>query len=192
MKLEILPPVPQVEIRNTIKKIEVCGIDGVILPKSFWGWGDLEEVTIGEGVTEIGEGAFCLCKSLRKVILPPTLKKISPRSFEGCYSLREIELPASLEEIGYNAFSWCYDLKEMTVPPLVEFIGYDAFFRCTSLERVLIPDDTFVDRAFGECDAKIEKYRSLEKAKKMRMQAITDITNSHLPQASSTSLPQTV
>ncbi len=54
-------------------------------------------------------------KSLVKVTLPDTVKRIPNMGFEGCESLEEIDLPASLEFIGCYAFKDCISLRHITV-----------------------------------------------------------------------------
>ena len=49
----------------------------------FWGCSSLEDVTLGEGITTIGESAFVYCPNLRKLILPASLDSIGPYAFYG-------------------------------------------------------------------------------------------------------------
>ena len=48
------------------------------------------DVTIPEGVAEIGERAFEGCAALREVILPQTVRKIGPWAFYKCVHLTRI------------------------------------------------------------------------------------------------------
>ena len=56
------------------------------------------EVTVPEGITELGEGAFAET-NITKVNLPGTLKVIRSYCFSDCMNLEEITLPASLTEL---------------------------------------------------------------------------------------------
>lgn len=68
------------------------------------------EVTVPEGVTELGKAAFQL-SAVTKVNLPGTLKKIDTYCFFQCEELEEITLPASLEDIeDYHDWS-CYTVQ---------------------------------------------------------------------------------
>ena len=65
---------------------------------------DVTSVTIPEGVTTIGSGAFWHCKSLKSVKLPSTLTNIAAHAFEDCPALETLNIPESLTTIGAAAF----------------------------------------------------------------------------------------
>ncbi|MDE7224109.1 MAG: leucine-rich repeat domain-containing protein, partial [Acetatifactor sp.] len=62
--------------------------------------GRAEILTIPEGVHTIGEGALKGCASLKKVILPLSLRRILGGAFMGCRRREEVEIPAGLCEVG--------------------------------------------------------------------------------------------
>lgn len=118
--------------------------------------------TVPDGVTDIGNGAFCGCTALSEINLPPSLLEIGYGSFMGCTALRKISIPrgvtsiyelafegcTSLETadipdtvitIGTYAFSGCSSLNDVTVPPSVEHLGDGVFAKCTSLTRFTLP-----------------------------------------------------
>lgn len=72
-------------------------------------------LTIPEGVTVIGCGAFDEAWQIKKIILPSTIRTIEGNAFELCSYLREIELPEGLEHIGRNAFQYT-SLKYIIAP----------------------------------------------------------------------------
>ena len=72
-------------------------IKGTTLVKYTGGGG---EVTVPDGVTEIGEWAFQY-SPVTKVILPETLEEIRSYAFYSCAELEEITLPASLTNLEY-------------------------------------------------------------------------------------------
>ena len=49
-------------------------------------------VTVPDGMTKIGEGAFSNNTKINKVILPNTMKEIGMRAFAGCTGLSEINI----------------------------------------------------------------------------------------------------
>ena len=59
---------------------------------------------IPKGVTEIAEGAFEGCESLKYVSIPEGVTKIDVGAFKGCNRLKEVNLPKSLTDIADNAF----------------------------------------------------------------------------------------
>ena len=90
--------------------------------------GQIEKVTIGDGVTSVGDLAFNCFTELTDVSLPDGLQTIGAWAFLGCVSLTNLTLPKSVTSIGWLAFSTCKALKEVTVfwdTPLT--ISADAF-----------------------------------------------------------------
>lgn len=94
-------------------------------------------VVIPEGVTEIGEYAFCNCASLEAVVIPPSVTVIGKGAFDSCKSLLSVKIPMGVKIIGYEAFRDCALLKSMEIPESVEFIDYDAFKGCKALAEVV-------------------------------------------------------
>lgn len=77
---------------------------------------DIHEVTVSEGITYIGTGAFKCCSKLKKVHLPEGLLKLGKECFSGCSNLEEINLPNTLTEIGYDCFAWCKKISSIVIP----------------------------------------------------------------------------
>lgn len=50
--------------------------------------------------------------SLKNIVLPSTLNKISKFTFKNCYSLIVIMIPQSITKIGKSAFSGCSSLEK--------------------------------------------------------------------------------
>ena len=86
-------------------------LDGVpvssVGPSSFGADIYLMELTIPEGVTNLGDYAFQRCSNLTTVSLPRSLKDVGLNPFEGCEALRYVKLPAGDIEIAENAFAGC-------------------------------------------------------------------------------------
>ena len=71
-------------------------------------WGEhywrIKKIVISEGVTHVGDVAFCHGQSVVSVSLPSTLISIGWSSFFSCQSLSDITIPASVTKIGTEAF----------------------------------------------------------------------------------------
>jgi len=60
-------------------------------------------VVVPEGVTELGNYAFC-CSGMSNVVLPSTLKKIGFSAFQDCDRLSYVVVPDGVSSIGDKAF----------------------------------------------------------------------------------------
>lgn len=112
-------------------------------------------ISIGEGITRIGNFNFMFCDTLKEVSLPSTLTSLGNFAFSSCTSLETVELPDSLTELGSAAFDGCTSLTHITIPGGVGTIQSHTFYDCTSLSEVtLMPGITQVDYwAFRSCTA---------------------------------------
>jgi len=70
----------------------------------------INTVIIGDGVTNIGDGAFEDCSNLTSVTIPSSLNIIGITSFMNCSSLNNITLPTCINEIQGGAFYGCRNL----------------------------------------------------------------------------------
>ena len=115
--------------------------------------GENPDVSIPEGVTEIGEKAFYYSKTLKTVILPSTVKKIGKCAFQGCFELEYAELPEDLEYIGEYAFGSCRKIEGIELYGGIAVIADHAFYDCRGLKSVVIPStvETIGQKAFAEC-----------------------------------------
>ncbi|MBQ6839087.1 MAG: leucine-rich repeat domain-containing protein, partial [Oscillospiraceae bacterium] len=65
---------------------------------------NLQSVTVPEGVTRLGYGAFYNCYNLETVNLPGTLTTMDGETFSRCYKLKNVNLPDSVTTMGYGVF----------------------------------------------------------------------------------------
>lgn len=107
-----------------------CGVEKIEIPGSvkdmqvgFAQCSALEEVTIAEGVTEIGKSCFAGCSGLKKISLPSTIREIKEFAFAGCTSLQEIRLPDKLEVIEKYAFAGCSKMDTLRIPRSVRSLN---------------------------------------------------------------------
>lgn len=85
-----------------------------------------DNVSIPEGVKQIGAGCFEGNTKLKSITIPQTVKKISEDAFNGCIKLSNVELPNMLESIEDRAFKDT-SLKSVIIPDSVKEIGLGAF-----------------------------------------------------------------
>ena len=113
----------------------------------------VENLTIPDSVTSIGDYAFEDCRSLTSVTIPTSVTSIGSSAFSECTSLTSITTPDSVTSIGNAAFAGCTSLTSITIPNSVTSIRDFAFGRCTSLTGITIPDSvTSIDiSAFSYC-----------------------------------------
>ena len=133
------------------KKIQFEITDGILskyIPSE-----NEEIVIIPENVTEIGDGAFRNCVSIKKVVLPDTLIKIGELAFEDCGSLEEIDIPEKVNYIGESAFSGCMRLQRFVFPDAIRVVNEWLFDRCFDLREVILPQEVIriENNSFSYC-----------------------------------------
>ena len=70
---------------------------------------------IPNGVTSIGDKAFCWCTALTSITIPNSVTSIGNSAIVGCYLLTSITIPNSVTSIGKGVFSDCYRLKKIYI-----------------------------------------------------------------------------
>jgi hypothetical protein len=117
----------------------------------------IKTVEIQQGVTSIGNYAFCYCYSLTSVAIPNSVESIGNDAFGRCTGLTSVTIPNSVTSIGKTAFYGCTGLTSVTIPDLVTSIGSIAFSGCDHLETVNFNavNCTLAESPFYECEALI-------------------------------------
>ena len=138
--------------------------------------GTATELTIPDGVTEIGRRAFSGNQTLELVTLPESVTIVGDYAFAYMYNLKSIDMPGvtsigdsafscvnsqgntssltavsmpKVTEIGEEAFEYATALTSVELPEVLT-IGVRAFFQCTSLTGITMPKaETIGDQAFG-------------------------------------------
>ncbi|MDR1002966.1 MAG: leucine-rich repeat protein [Oscillospiraceae bacterium] len=101
--------------------------------EAFLGFSSLTQITIPNSVTSIGWWAFCDCYSLTQINIPNSITSISRWAFCDCSSLTQINVPNSVTSIGHEAFCYCSSLTQINIPNSVTSIGNGAFWGCPNL-----------------------------------------------------------
>lgn len=136
----------------------------------------LKQITIPEGITELGSRLFYECTKLSEVDLPSTLNSIGEDVFYHCIALKAIELPSRLQKMGAcfqqsgiesiklpvkiigvpdYCFSGCKSLVTVELSTYTNRLGHSAFSGCSSLTSISLPQDikTINAQCFAGCEA---------------------------------------
>ena len=121
----------------------------------------VDNVTIPDGVTSIGDYTFYGCTNFTHVTIPSSVTSIGHYAFYGCSNLTHVTIPDGVTSIGSSAFDGipfyenqpdglvvfgkvAYKVKgncpeSVTIPDGVTSIGNNAFYNCSGLTSVTIP-----------------------------------------------------
>ena len=140
-----------------IRNREITLPDGIV----NLGYGAFEEcsslksINIPQGITTIESNVFSGCSSLENINIPDNVTSIKENAFRGCSSLKDssIKLSDNITEIGNYAFSGCA-LKNFVLPETVIDVGDGLFYGCWDLRSVKLPENKMCirDRERGQLD----------------------------------------
>ena len=118
---------------------------------AFSGCRGLTNVTIGNGVTSIGDSAFSGCSGLTSITIPNSVTSIGGSAFSGCSELTNMVVADNnktyhsngnciIETESKKLISGC---KNSIIPNdgSVTSIGFSAFENCSELTNITIPSD---------------------------------------------------
>ena len=136
--------------------------------KNGWLYGSkFTSLTIGNGVTTIGEYAFCGCESLTSVTIGDSVTTIGDFAFYSCINLRSVTIGDSVTTIGDYAFDDCYDLTSVYINDISAWCnisfgyssnplsnGCDLYLNNELVTDLTIPDSvtSIGNYAFYDCD----------------------------------------
>lgn len=108
---------------------------------------ELTDLKIPNDLTEIREGAFEGCSSIKSLeIDSENLTNIDNKAFYFCSSLENVKIRAKELTIGLQAFTSCLALKTLTLNGVAK-ICQDAFLNCKNLQDVYL--DNKLQDVFG-------------------------------------------
>lgn len=138
-------------VPSSLTDVEIRG--GVICKQAFQFGESLRNLTIGDGVTRIGESAFSVCTNLSNVTIPSSVTRIDGFAFSSCKSLTDIVIPDSVTYLSGYLFQGCTNLANVTLGNNVTDIGVCMFNECSNLTSVNIPDGVkrIGQSAFNDC-----------------------------------------
>ena len=111
----------------------------------------ISSLTIGEGVTRIGDYAFMLCSFVTKVVIPESVTSMGDWAFYLCTGLQEAYIGDGVTEIAAKAFAECTALKTVVIGKSIQRIGDQAFNTRSSWDQMTLEKITvlFDDIASG-------------------------------------------
>lgn len=111
----------------------------------------ISSLTIGEGVTRIGDYAFMLCSFVTKVVIPESVTSMGDWAFLYCTGLQEAYIGDGVTEIAAKAFAECTALKTVVIGKSIQRIGDQAFNTRSSWDQMTLEKITvlFDDIASG-------------------------------------------
>lgn len=110
---------------------------------AFYGFKNLEQVTLANNTNEIDFASFKECSSMKIITLSNTNISISSESFYNCNELQHILGDYCIKSIGANTFYNCVSLNEIKIGSMEysESLGYiqsSSFHNCKNLKNVFI------------------------------------------------------
>ncbi|WP_418659587.1 leucine-rich repeat domain-containing protein [Alistipes putredinis] len=111
----------------------------------------ISSLTIGEGVTRIGDYAFMLCSFVTEVVIPESVTSMGDWAFNYCTGLQEAYIGDGVTEIAAKAFAECTALKTVVIGKSIQRIGDQAFNTRSSWDQMTLEKITvlFDDIASG-------------------------------------------
>ncbi len=150
---------------STLKKIgdyafyKCKGLEEFTVPESVTTLGEsvfkeatIKRIVLPENMQSIGEACFKET-SIESIVMPKTLNSLGKNAFGGCDSLTSISIPTGITSIDEGTFSGCSGLKTLVIPEGVTSIGDHAFSGCSGLKTLVIPEGvtSIGDYAFSGC-----------------------------------------
>lgn len=110
-----------------------------IIQKNMFMGCDLEEITIPDSVTKLGEGSFRSCKNLREIVIPDSVTELICTGtwgvFSDCTNLESITFGSNITKIGNYTFYGCTSLTHIKIPSSITSFGTNTFRGCTKLTK---------------------------------------------------------
>ena len=101
----------------------------------------IKELVICDGITSIGNYAFCGASGLEKLSIANTVTNIGDYAFLYDINLENVKLPNKIENIGRNAFRE-NKIQNITIPNSVKKLSGFIFTNCGNLARIkFLPTD---------------------------------------------------
>ncbi len=103
----------------------------------------LKALKLNEGLTTIGQYAFCVCRGFTgSLTIPDSVKVIGNYAFSGCSGFSgSLVMSNGVTTIGFAAFSGCSFTGCLSIPASVSTIAGEAFYNCSGFRGHLSISD---------------------------------------------------
>jgi len=119
-------------------------------------------------------------EALTNITIPEGVVEIGVSLFKDCKNLKSIQLPNSIETIGAEAFWGCEGLTQISIP-YVKFVGDGALYGCKGIEQIdilTLKNEVKFDGQFALClDEASGKYYIPQLAVKIEGSIIVNFVN---------------
>lgn len=123
----------------------------------------VSKIILPSSIKRIGYYAFKGCSSLKDIGNISMCDYIAGEAFSGCISLTKVDL-SSCTTLEYSAFQNCQNLTDVGSLAKIKHIGGSAFRECKSLKEINLPSSITIENwAFYNCTSLI-KIGSLDKS----------------------------
>ena len=102
----------------------------------------VKKVIIQEGITKLSQHLFNSMKSIERLVIPDTVKRMEIGAFSDCKNLRSVVLSKNIQVDQENDTMWfkgCANLEQVTIPEGLTDLGSYLFYDCSSLTQIVLP-----------------------------------------------------
>lgn len=144
---------PWYEYSAGIKRITVENGVTSIGDGAFFFMINMTEIDLPTSIIRFGEDVFYYCTSLKRFYVPAGVGVVPKGLLANCTKLESVTIAQGITAIGTGAFAGCESLKTIDIPSSVTSIGALAFEFCESFTEITIPDSvtSIDDGCFSWC-----------------------------------------
>ena len=137
---------------------------------AFFGWSDLESITIPDTVKSIGNGAFAFCSSLKSIVIPDSVTYMGTRVFSYCHSLESVVMSEEITVLTSRMFEMCSMLKSIKTSLKLTVVEDNVFDSCLSCPTLHLTKNitkfyytTFAGQGYVNYDGTMEEWMQVER-----------------------------